>query len=280
LHGGGEEKKAADGSASPLIVGFPSEQDGGGARGIVVRIKNTATRRDREGAKPFTAFEVQIRMGAMGWSVFRRYSQFSKLHAALLGCGDTARLFKDAGGLSKHFPPKRWMGNMEPAFLTDRAQRLEHYLRVVLREPAVAKNEAVESFLRIITASSSEGLEGGEGGGGGDGGDGACGDGSGGGGGGPRRGSAEDFARGRSAKHLTSFHSLMGEDGSVGFLHRMSSHTPGGVAAKRLAERAQRLNAMGAGRSAFTFNAADIDKAKRDSVNKRPALPPSWFEAP
>uniref|UniRef100_A0A914W1X3 PX domain-containing protein n=1 Tax=Plectus sambesii TaxID=2011161 RepID=A0A914W1X3_9BILA len=74
---------------------------------------------------------VYIRIANEEWNVYRRYSDFLKLHQLLCKQDSAVSAFK--------FPPKKKVGKKEKAFVEERRRALEAYLRMAI-------NHVVQTF--------------------------------------------------------------------------------------------------------------------------------------
>lgn len=88
-------------------------------------IKQTETRQD---PKPYTAYRIDIQAAVRQWHVWKRYSDFTQLHAQL-----TQTFPQDT--IPVHLPNKRIFPPTfnAPTKVEDRRQGLEDYLRTLLR---------------------------------------------------------------------------------------------------------------------------------------------------
>ncbi|XP_067135593.1 sorting nexin-16-like isoform X2 [Centruroides vittatus] len=88
----------------------------------------------------FTVFKIQVEHRTTGnsWFVFRRYTDFVRLHRKL------KELFP-----SIHFalPPKKWLGdNFSPRFLEDRLHGLQNFVKNILTYKDVRNSKPVRLF--------------------------------------------------------------------------------------------------------------------------------------
>ena len=68
-----------------------------------------------------TKYEIKVTVGSVEWSVHHRYKDFEALH----------QLLSSNHGMPKHLlPPKKLIGNKDPAFIEKRRLELETYLQV------------------------------------------------------------------------------------------------------------------------------------------------------
>ncbi|XP_043064196.1 nischarin [Drosophila ficusphila] len=70
-----------------------------------------------------TYYDVKVRVGKVEWLVERRYRDFAQLHEKLVG---------EISISKKLLPPKKLVGNRQPAFLEQRREQLEIYLQELL----------------------------------------------------------------------------------------------------------------------------------------------------
>ncbi|XP_059609143.1 nischarin [Phlebotomus argentipes] len=70
-----------------------------------------------------TQYEIEVKIGEVSWRVFHRYRDFQELHEKLVS---ERSVSKDL------LPPKKVIGNRNPAFVEKRKAGLEKYLREVL----------------------------------------------------------------------------------------------------------------------------------------------------
>ena len=73
------------------------------------------------------------------WNVWRRYSEFTNFHSELKKEGVVGR---------PTMPQKKWLGNLEPAFINKRVKNLEAYLSDVLRMPQGQTLFSLRNFLQ------------------------------------------------------------------------------------------------------------------------------------
>lgn len=65
----------------------------------------------------------QLSPTVVRWSVYRRFSEFAALHAAL---------GRQYGLMMPDLPPKQWLGTADPDFIIARARALHAYLELSL----------------------------------------------------------------------------------------------------------------------------------------------------
>ena len=68
---------------------------------------------------PPQVYRIDVFTQERNWCVYRRYSEFRKLHDKISDC---FKMFKGS------FPPKQLSGNLSPAIIEQRRSSLEHYL--------------------------------------------------------------------------------------------------------------------------------------------------------
>ncbi|CAI7990456.1 Sorting nexin-29 [Geodia barretti] len=81
-------------------------------------------------------YQVFVRIRDQEWNVYRRYAEFREFHKQLQQCIPEIASF--------HFPPKRALGNKSAQLVEERRQKLQDYLRVVMRlctEPRVVQGK-------------------------------------------------------------------------------------------------------------------------------------------
>ena len=64
-------------------------------------------------------YRIDVFTQERNWCVYRRYSEFRKLHDKI---SESFKMFKGS------FPPKQLSGNLSPAIIEQRRSSLEHYL--------------------------------------------------------------------------------------------------------------------------------------------------------
>lgn len=88
----------------------------------------------------FTVFKIRVEHQPTGqnWFVFRRYTDFVRLHKKL------KVLFK---GILLPLPPKRWFGNnFDPIFIEERILGLQAYIRSILKHQEICHSKLVRDF--------------------------------------------------------------------------------------------------------------------------------------
>ncbi|XP_017125556.1 nischarin [Drosophila elegans] len=70
-----------------------------------------------------TYYDIKLRVGKVEWLLERRYRDFAQLHDKLVG---------EISISKKLLPPKKLVGNRQPAFLEQRREQLETYLKELL----------------------------------------------------------------------------------------------------------------------------------------------------
>ncbi|KAH8320930.1 hypothetical protein KR067_012373 [Drosophila pandora] len=70
-----------------------------------------------------TYYDIKVRVGRVEWLVERRYKDFAQLHD---------KLVEEVAISKKLLPPKKLVGNKQPAFLEQRREQLETYLQELL----------------------------------------------------------------------------------------------------------------------------------------------------
>ncbi|XP_066995024.1 sorting nexin-16 isoform X2 [Anabrus simplex] len=102
----------------------------------------------------FTVYKLRIENKNSGecWFVFRRYTDFVRLHARLKG---------DFPSIKLSLPKKRWFGdNFDPDFLEERIQGLQCFINAILDHKELCGAPAVKDFFCIGEPPSyAEGVE-------------------------------------------------------------------------------------------------------------------------
>ena len=76
------------------------------------------------------------------WSVERRYSEFAELHESL-----AESLARRSDVVLPAVPPSRWMGLMDPSFVSERREGLGAWLATMLSTPQLALQPQLHAFL-------------------------------------------------------------------------------------------------------------------------------------
>ncbi|XP_059358339.1 sorting nexin-16-like isoform X2 [Carassius carassius] len=89
----------------------------------------------------FTVYKILVkRAPEESWHIFRRYTDFSRLHDKL----------KEAfPSFNFTLPPKRWFKNFSAEFLEERQLGLQNFLQNLIAHKDVRISEAVREFLRL-----------------------------------------------------------------------------------------------------------------------------------
>eukprot|EP00041_Stephanoeca_diplocostata_P022327 m.531434 g.531434 ORF g.531434 m.531434 type:complete len:341 (+) comp22035_c0_seq2:343-1365(+) len=95
--------------------------------------------------KLFVLYDIDIRGDTATWAVRHRYSDFVRLHKALVGHSVNARVFK--------LPPKRYLGNLKKANIQRRQRALQTYLNSILAMPALAKHPILLEWMEATEES-------------------------------------------------------------------------------------------------------------------------------
>ncbi|KAL9635490.1 MAG: hypothetical protein Q9164_003426 [Protoblastenia rupestris] len=120
-----------------------------------VNIKSTMVGREDDGQE-FALYVIEVQrkagehMSAASWAVARRYSEFHDLHQRLRSIYPAVRHLE--------FPRRRLVMKLQREFLHKRRISLEHYLRELLRLPAVCRSRDLRAFLSqsaIISTNDS-----------------------------------------------------------------------------------------------------------------------------
>lgn len=115
-----------------------------------ITIATTETRRDGSG-NTFTVYQIVVKMANLRWAVYRRYSQFERLHSALVAEGFGGALAK--GGVV--FPGKYWVGSMNKGKVSKRSESLVRYLQMLVSVEEVLYQADVATFFGINTTRDS-----------------------------------------------------------------------------------------------------------------------------
>ncbi|XP_049784891.1 sorting nexin-16 [Schistocerca cancellata] len=102
----------------------------------------------------FTVYKLRIENKASGncWYVFRRYTDFVRLHS---------KLRSEFPDVKLQLPRKRWFGdNFDPAFLSDRIKGLQGFVNAILNHQELCSAQAVKDFFCLDEPPSyTESLE-------------------------------------------------------------------------------------------------------------------------
>ncbi|KNC22825.1 hypothetical protein FF38_08060 [Lucilia cuprina] len=92
------------------------------ATNFLITIPHTKLHKSKPATGSFHLYEIHItmRQNLEHWSIWRRYSDFNKLHKSLLKTHPSVS--------SVEFPPKKRFGNMNIKFVEERRQQLQIYL--------------------------------------------------------------------------------------------------------------------------------------------------------
>ncbi|XP_065357592.1 sorting nexin-29 [Calliphora vicina] len=92
------------------------------ATNFLITIPHTKLHKSKPATGSFHLYEIHItmRQNLEHWSIWRRYSDFNKLHKSLLKTHPSVS--------SVEFPPKKRFGNMNLKFVEERRQQLQIYL--------------------------------------------------------------------------------------------------------------------------------------------------------
>ena len=132
--------------------GYPGESGagGGGPVPLVLSSLPRSSTVETDG-KEHTVYTVELcyppphaRAGraAQRWSLERRYSEFAELHDSLAESLASRRDVELPA-----VPPSRWMGSMDPAFVSQRRVELESWLAALLSSPVLALQPQLHAFL-------------------------------------------------------------------------------------------------------------------------------------
>ena len=109
-----------------------------------IDIKSLMVGREEDGQE-FAVYVIEVHriagenMSAASWAVARRYSEFHDLHQRLRSIYPAVRHLD--------FPRRRLVMKLQKEFLHKRRVSLEHYLRELLRMPAVCRSRDLRAFL-------------------------------------------------------------------------------------------------------------------------------------
>lgn len=120
-------------------VGSPNVTNGGGISSVEYRLPIVGYEVMEERTR-FTVFKIQVEHKATGhsWFVFRRYTDFVRLHKKL----------KEAfPAVNFVLPPKKWLGsNFNPSFLDERLHGLQKFVQSVLACKDISNSKHVRLF--------------------------------------------------------------------------------------------------------------------------------------
>lgn len=140
---GGGGKAGMPPPTASLFGGAAAGGVGGGSdllgfsASVAVTIDETETREDGHGR--YSSFRVAVRSGARAWTVARRYREFRALHQVLSHTLPNTKLPK--------FPPKKYLGSMDPSFVTERREALKRYMQALVLIPAAWRCNELINFL-------------------------------------------------------------------------------------------------------------------------------------
>ncbi|CAO3616857.1 unnamed protein product [Mucor hiemalis] len=116
-------------------------------------IKQTETHNDDGASKPYTAYRIDVQAAVRQWHLWKRYSDFTKLHAQL------TETFPH-NSIPAQLPQKRIFPPTfhAPDRVEDRRQGLENYLRTIqsCRDDRWRKTEVWLDFLALPALGSNE----------------------------------------------------------------------------------------------------------------------------
>lgn len=101
--------------------------------------KLSCTVENAQNINKHTEYVLRVQRGPtkdVKWNVSRRYRDFAALHAGLL-----------QANIDLPLPPKKLIGNMQPAFIAERQIALQNYINEVLKHEVLALSLQVRSFL-------------------------------------------------------------------------------------------------------------------------------------
>lgn len=95
----------------------------------------------------FHVYQVYVRIRDDEWNVYRRYTEFRRLHHELQSKYPQVRTF--------HFPPKKAIGNKDAKFVEERRKQLQIYLRSVMNKiiqtvPEFTSSPHKETLIKLM----------------------------------------------------------------------------------------------------------------------------------
>ncbi|XP_069501695.1 sorting nexin-29 isoform X2 [Ambystoma mexicanum] len=98
-------------------------------------------------ANAFHVYQVYVRIRDDEWNVYRRYTEFRRLHRELQSKYHQVRAF--------NFPPKKAIGNKDAKFVEERRKQLQNYLRNVMNKviqtvPEFTSSPQKETLIHLI----------------------------------------------------------------------------------------------------------------------------------
>lgn len=116
-------------------------------------IKQTETHNDDGASKPYTAYRIDVQAAVRQWHLWKRYSDFTKLHAQL------TETFPH-NSIPAQLPQKRIFPPTfhAPDRVEDRRQGLENYLRTIqsCRDDRWRKTDVWQEFLALPSVNNNE----------------------------------------------------------------------------------------------------------------------------
>ncbi|KAG7455118.1 hypothetical protein MATL_G00253080 [Megalops atlanticus] len=95
----------------------------------------------RDKKKRYTVYKVMVSVGRHEWFVFRRYTEFDKLHNTLR---------KQFPSLNLKIPAKRIFGdNFDPEFIKQRRTGLHEFIQRIVSHPQLSNHPDVRAFLQM-----------------------------------------------------------------------------------------------------------------------------------
>ncbi|KAJ8717122.1 hypothetical protein PYW08_005521 [Mythimna loreyi] len=107
--------------------------------------KLSCTVENAQNINKHTEYILRVQRGPLKenkWNVSRRYRDFAALHSGLL-----------QANIDLPIPPKKLIGNMQPAFIAERQIALQNYINAVLSYEVLALSLQVRSFLDPVNYS-------------------------------------------------------------------------------------------------------------------------------
>ncbi|KAI8495889.1 PREDICTED: serine/threonine-protein kinase Sgk3-like isoform X2 [Branchiostoma belcheri] len=104
--------------------------------------------------KRYTVYKVVVTVGGKSWFIFRRYTEFEKLHQMLK---------KNFPDVSFKLPGKKLFGNnFDPNFIKHRREGLHDFVQQLCAQPRVLQHAEVRTFLQLDNPRNKNGSGGDE----------------------------------------------------------------------------------------------------------------------
>eukprot|EP01084_Bolivina_argentea_P161367 280921_1 len=108
-------------------------------KNITIQLSDTGKQPAQKGKeKPFIAYNLTIIDGKLKWQIWKRFSQFEKLHKQLL---------KIIPKFEAQLPPRKTFGRFKPAFIEQRSDLLQKYITVIEQNEQVIKLNEFKQFV-------------------------------------------------------------------------------------------------------------------------------------